>query len=99
MHLDIRIPARDGLELGAWFFQGQGPMLVQIGDRDVVVPNDAAEYAASIAGEWATVRHYPLGHFDVFEGQGLEQVVADQVSFFKRHLLSGDSPALAANAH
>ena len=74
------------------------PMLVQIGDRDVVVPIDAAERAASIAGDRATVRHYPLGHFDVFEGQGLEQVVADQVDFFKRHLLSGDSPAVGANA-
>jgi uncharacterized protein len=69
------------------------PLLVQIGDRDVVVPNDAAERAGSLAGERATVRHYPLDHFDVFQGPGFEQVVADEVDFFKRHLSSGASPS------
>ncbi|MBX3189207.1 MAG: alpha/beta hydrolase [Labilithrix sp.] len=63
------------------------PLLVQIGERDQVVPVDAAERAASLAKEKATVLKYPADHFDVYEGELFERAVADELAFFERHLL------------
>lgn len=58
------------------------PLLVQIGDQDQTVPASAAERAARKAGARASVRHYPLDHFDVYTGGSWhEAVLADQVAF------------------
>ena len=37
------------------------------------------------------VRGYDLGHFDIYRGEGFEQVVADQVAFLERHLVEAGS--------
>lgn len=54
----------------------------------------------SLAPAKTTLRHarkaprgeialYPMGHFDVYTGEGFERVVADQVAFLRRHVPAG----------
>lgn len=62
------------------------PLLVQIGDNDKVAPPAAAHRAADKAGRHATVRTYPVDHFDVYDGQWQQQALADQLSFLGQHL-------------
>lgn len=65
------------------------PALVLICDKDTVAP---AASAAKAAGRMtrAEVKHYPVGHFDVYQGEALEQSLKDQLAFLAVHLpLSG----------
>jgi len=62
------------------------PMLVQIGDRDAIVPVKAAEDAAWRATGRAEVRTYPIGHFDIYTGPPFERAIADQLHFLRRHV-------------
>jgi dienelactone hydrolase len=65
------------------------PMLVQIADRDAIVPVNAAQDTAFRATGRAEVRVYPIGHFDVCSGEAFERAVADQLHFLRRHLAVG----------
>jgi len=62
------------------------PVLLQICDHDTLVSVSSIEETAHILGDHAEVKHYPLGHFDIYTGDGFEQGVRDQVSFFQKHL-------------
>ena len=62
------------------------PLLTQICDNDTLVPNDAAEEVANILGAKAEVKRYPIGHFDIYTGDGFEQGVGAQIAFFGKHL-------------
>lgn len=62
------------------------PLLVQVGEYDAVAPPSAARRAASRAGRYAETVTYPLDHFDVYDGDGQERVLADQLDFLTRHL-------------
>lgn len=64
------------------------PLLVQIGDHDSVAPPAAARRAARKA-ELAEVRSYPVDHFDVYDGIGQQEALADQLEFLGRHLDRG----------
>lgn len=59
------------------------PILIQICEKDSVAPVNAVETAALRAGDRATVKRYPIGHFDVYLGQPFERAVADQVEFLQ----------------
>jgi hypothetical protein len=74
------------------------PLLVQIGDRDAIVPVKAAQDAAFRATGRAEVRTYPIGHFDVCTGDAFERAVADQLHFLRRHLGAGSGAERAASA-
>ena len=37
-------------------------------------------------GELAEIKRYPVGHFDIYEGEDFERAVSHQIAFFKRHL-------------
>ena len=69
------------------------PILIQIADRDAVVPVRAAQDAAWRATGRAEVRTYPIGHFDIYRGEPFEQAVADQLHFLRRHLARAPSAA------
>jgi dienelactone hydrolase len=71
------------------------PILVQIADRDRVVPPQAAQDAAWLATGRAEVRTYPIEHFDVYVGAPFERAVADQLHFLRRHLGARARPGLA----
>lgn len=67
------------------------PLFVSIGEEDHVVPRRAAERTAERAprGERGV---YPIDHFGGFLGEGFERVVADQIEFLSRHLLTVQTP-------
>jgi pimeloyl-ACP methyl ester carboxylesterase len=73
------------------------PLLVCVAERDAVTPPRPAERMAARAPRGELVR-YPIGHFDVYVGEGFERAVADQVEFLSRHLLDARVPAAAAAA-
>ena len=38
-------------------------------------------------GKYGEVKHYPIGHFDIYIGDNFEKALGDQLEFFKKHLL------------
>jgi hypothetical protein len=36
--------------------------------------------------KYAEVKHYPIGHFDIYIGDNFEKSVSDQLEFFKKQL-------------
>lgn len=65
----------------------QCPVLLQICDHDTLVSLTSLEETAKILGTLAEVKHYPIGHFDIYTGSGFEGSVQDQIGFFQKHLL------------
>ncbi|HET8592572.1 MAG TPA: alpha/beta fold hydrolase, partial [Solirubrobacterales bacterium] len=65
------------------------PILVQIADRDSVVPPNAARAAAWRAKGRVEVREYPCAHFDIYQGEWRERAIRDQLHFLGRHLAAG----------
>ena len=61
----------------------RGPALVLICDEDTVAPARAAVKAAERMPN-AEVKHYPVGHFDVYRGEALYQSIEDQLDFLAR---------------
>jgi alpha-beta hydrolase superfamily lysophospholipase len=67
------------------------PWLVCVGEADRVARPGPANAAARRAplGE---LRTYPgVGHFDVYDGPAHEAVIADQLTFLRRHLRPGEA--------
>ena len=62
------------------------PVLLQICDKDSLLPKSAAEETENELGKYAEVKHYPIGHFDIYIGNNFEKAVSDQLNFFKKHL-------------
>jgi pimeloyl-ACP methyl ester carboxylesterase len=64
------------------------PWLVCVGEADRVARPGPA-IAAARRAPLGELRTYPgVDHFDVYDGPGHEAVVADEVDFLRRHLLS-----------
>ncbi|WP_067824669.1 alpha/beta hydrolase [Nocardia inohanensis] len=83
--------ARAALEVGlnrpgAFVGRLRCPVLFQIGAIDSVAPPWAARRAAAKAGSLATIREYPVDHFDVYDGPWQRRAVADQLEFLARVL-------------
>lgn len=68
------------------------PLMVCVCEHDVVTPARPAIRVARRAPR-GELKRYPIGHFDLYDGQVLEQVNAEQVAFFARHLLDQRSTA------
>ena len=74
------------------------PWLVQICDRDTVAPTASAVAAARRAGSRAVVRHYDLGHFDIYVDAGYDASIRDQLAFLSGCLAPHRiGPGLAAH--
>jgi len=83
--------ARLGLTLGLYrpvryAHRVRCPMLVQICEKDSVASTHAAEKVVRKAGGPAEVIRYPIGHFDIYQGEDRERAARDQLTFFARHL-------------
>jgi len=62
------------------------PVLLQICDNDFFTPLSAAKETEKNLGKYAEVKHYPIGHFDIYFDDDFEKAVRDQLEFFKKHL-------------
>jgi fermentation-respiration switch protein FrsA (DUF1100 family) len=69
------------------------PWLVCIAERDDLTPPRIARELAEQAG--AEVRGYDIGHFEIYRGDGFEQIVSDETAFLVRHLVEAEVPAAA----
>jgi dienelactone hydrolase len=61
------------------------PLHVTVCDRDTVAPARTTTRLVNKAPR-AEVVHRPVGHFDIYQGEEFEGVVADQLSFLQRHV-------------
>ena len=95
-----QVAARIALHVGSYRPARQAgkircPILFCVADNDDLTAPGLVLKAASKAPR-AEVKRYPIGHFDIYVGEGFERAVADQVDFLKRHLLGGHVPSPAA---
>jgi pimeloyl-ACP methyl ester carboxylesterase len=74
-------PARRAAEVAC-------PVLFCVGDDDLVARPKISVEAAKRAPR-GELRRYPIGHFDPYDGEPFERIVADQVEFLCRNLLPG----------
>jgi alpha-beta hydrolase superfamily lysophospholipase len=66
------------------------PWLVCVGEADQVAKPGPA-IAAARRAPLGELRTYPgIDHFDIYDGPQHEALVADELAFLRRHLLSGD---------
>jgi poly(3-hydroxyalkanoate) synthetase len=64
------------------------PVLLLICDSDSTTPASAAAEAERTLGSHAEVKHYPIGHFDIYRGEHLKRSLRDQLAFLRKHLQS-----------
>jgi len=64
----------------------EAPVLLQLGERDSMVPPEPIEKTAARARR-AELLRYPIDHFGCFAAEHIDQVAADEVEFLHRHLL------------
>jgi acetyl esterase/lipase len=62
------------------------PVLLQICEKDELVSVESIEETGRILGQYAEIRRYPIGHFDVYFGKNLETSINDQIEFYRKHL-------------
>ena len=62
------------------------PLLIQIAERDAVVPTGPAKQVASSTAGPAELCSYPIEHFDIYLGKWRERAIVDQLDFVRRHL-------------
>jgi pimeloyl-ACP methyl ester carboxylesterase len=62
------------------------PVLLQICQKDELVSVKSIEETGQILGQYAEIRRYPIGHFDVYFGKNLENSIDDQIEFYRKHL-------------
>lgn len=62
------------------------PVLLQVGEQDVVAPPAVVDRLAQRLGDRAEVRRYAAGHFDVYVEPWRTPNIDDQVAFLVKHL-------------
>jgi uncharacterized protein len=71
------------------------PILVQIADRDSVIPAAGARAAAWRAKGHVEVREYPCAHYDIYMGEWRDRASADQLHFLRRHQVASEARVTA----
>ncbi|KAI5211341.1 hypothetical protein AUEXF2481DRAFT_25836 [Aureobasidium subglaciale EXF-2481] len=66
---------------------GPTPLLMQVPKKDVVAVTGAMLEAYNRAVEPKEIHMLPGGHFSMFDGEGLEMMLAKQIEFLQRTLL------------
>ena len=90
------VAARFGLKVGL-YRPGRNaariacPLLICLCEKDSLVSTKATEKVADEAPQ-AELARYPIGHFDIYNGEWFERAVSRQAEFLARHL-SGSSPS------
>ena len=62
------------------------PVLMQVCEKDEIIPLRSARKTEKLLGRYADARYYPIGHFDIYRGEHFEKAVEEQVGFLKKHL-------------
>jgi dienelactone hydrolase len=62
------------------------PVLLQICEKDNLISKTSYINTAKILGDYAEVKTYPVGHFDIYLGENFEKAVSDQITFIKNNL-------------
>lgn len=62
-----------------------GPLLVCVATGDKTTPHEPAAKVAARAPR-GELREYACGHFDIYDGDWFERMVADEIEFLDRHL-------------
>ncbi len=61
----------------------QCPVLFLACEKDNLAAPDSYKRAAEILGNKAEVRSYPIGHFDIYEGEYFEKATGEMVAFLE----------------
>jgi hypothetical protein len=69
------------------------PILIQVAERDRIVPPAGAYAAAWRAKGRSELHEYPCEHFDIYQGEWFERSIADQIRFLRRHLVPDEVAA------
>jgi cephalosporin-C deacetylase-like acetyl esterase len=64
----------------------QCPVLFLACEQDNLAAPDSYNPAAEALGDKAEVRTYPIGHFDIYEGEYFEKAISEMLTFLKKHL-------------
>jgi acetyl esterase/lipase len=62
------------------------PVLMQVCEKDEIIPVGSARETEKLLGRNADARYYPIGHFDIYKGEHFERAVEEQIGFLKKHL-------------
>lgn len=62
------------------------PVLLQVADKDIYLPEKIVDQAARLLGSRGEVHHFPVDHFDIYQGEHAARALTVQVDFFTRHL-------------
>jgi pimeloyl-ACP methyl ester carboxylesterase len=68
------------------------PVLFLVCEHDNLASPDSHVRAAAVLGDKATVVSYPIGHFDIYEGEHFENAVAAKLAFLAQHPSPGMVP-------
>lgn len=63
----------------------EAPLLLEVGDHDAIAPLPPIEKVAARARN-ATLRRYPIDHFECFSAQHIDSVANDQIGFLRAHV-------------
>ena len=89
--IDHTVAARIGTRVG-FYRPGRAarrltcPALMCVCEKDSVAPAKAALRHAARAPR-VDARSYPIGHFEIYWGDGFERAVGDQIEFLRQHLI------------
>ncbi len=64
----------------------QCPVLFLACEQDNLAAPDSYKRAAEALGDKAEVKTYPIGHFDIYEGEYFEKAISEMITFLKKHL-------------
>ncbi len=64
------------------------PVLMCLADHDLQASSRFAAHIASLMPN-VEIRHYPVGHFDVYVGSLRDEITSSQAAFFERQLIAG----------
>ena len=62
------------------------PTLIQMCDKDSLLPKIMDKKIEKEFNGFTEVKHYPIGHFDIYIGRNFEKCINDQLIFLKKHL-------------
>ena len=62
------------------------PVLILSCEQDNLVSKESAVETAKVLGEYAELKQYPIGHFEIYEGEHFKRSITDQIAFFEKHL-------------